>query len=78
MRVDEGDLLIGISDSIIRRGVGSAGEGDKCSCINPGPTTVSSYVRGIKVPYAYRDPAGLAGRDTQQQGCILLQDITAH
>jgi hypothetical protein len=37
MKVDEGEFLIGL-DLYVRRGVGSAGEGDKFSCINPGPT----------------------------------------
>jgi hypothetical protein len=42
VRVDEGDFNIRLIDWFIRRGVGSAGEGNKCSCINPGPTTFSS------------------------------------
>jgi hypothetical protein len=42
MIVDEGDFYWVRFVRTARRGVGSAGEGNKRSCINPGPTTVSS------------------------------------
>jgi hypothetical protein len=56
MKVDDGGLL----DRFLRRGVGSAGEGDKCSCINPGPTTASSQFRGLI--YSNRTLIGVRGK----------------
>jgi hypothetical protein len=53
-------------DRFLRRGVGSTGEGDKCSCINPGPTTVSSQLEDLfyssRIPFRVRGKGHTAAK----------------